>query len=161
MLAQLGIDAEASLLRAYSQAMESWFRRPGVIRPYPEVHHVLRALEGGGYRLGIVSNWSWDLRERVDHVGLTGYFEVIWGSAYAGCNKPHPGIFRQALNRLPGPQPPACRMVYVGDSYRHDVVGARNAGLDAVLVDREGNADEADCPVIDDLNGLLAVLGAS
>jgi putative hydrolase of the HAD superfamily len=126
-----------------------------VLRPYPEVVEVLAILKGQGYRLGIVSNWSWNLRNRVAQVGLDGFFEVVWASAYAGCNKPHPAIFHQALARLDlSPD----RAFYVGDSYRADVIGARNAGLDVALLDREGAAGDPDCPVIRDLWGLFDLL---
>ena len=157
LLAHLGLDGEVAST-AYATALESWFSRPGVLRPYPEVTEVLDRLCAEGYRLGIVSNWSWNLRQRVAQVGLDGYMEMIWGSAYAGCHKPHPGIFRQALELMalsPG------QALYVGDSYQHDVVGARNAGLDVVLVDRDGKAGAPDCPVAGDLRGLFDLLAAS
>jgi FMN phosphatase YigB (HAD superfamily) len=76
-------------------------------------------------------------------------------SAYAGCNKPHPGIFQQALVQL---GVPADSVLYVGDSYKHDVVGARNAGIDVVLLDRDGQVPAPDCPVIRDLCELLDLL---
>jgi len=155
LLAQLGLVTDEQAWRSYAGAMEAWFSRPGVIRPYPEVIEVLTGLKARGYRLGIISNWSWNLRERVAQVGLDGYFELIWASAYAGCNKPHPDIFRQALARMD--LLPA-RTLYVGDSYRHDVIGARNAGLDAALLDRNGTADSPDCPVIRDLWGVFDLL---
>jgi putative hydrolase of the HAD superfamily len=125
------------------------------------VTEVLDRLRAQGYRLGIVSNWSWNLRNRVVQVGLDRYFEIVWGSAYAGCHKPHPAIFRQALGQMAlSPD----RALYVGDSYQHDVVGARNAGMDAVLVDRNGAAAVAgrpDCPAIGDLRGLFDLVVAS
>ncbi|MGD2205569.1 MAG: HAD-IA family hydrolase, partial [Anaerolineae bacterium] len=124
LFAHLSVAADEAALQGYAQALESWFSRPGVIRPYPEVEEVLSTLKEQGYRLGIVSNWSWNLRDRVVQVGLDGFFEVVWASAYAGCNKPHPDIFHQALAQM---QPPAVspdRALYIGDSYRHDVVGA-------------------------------------
>jgi len=83
---------------------------------------------------------------------------MIWGSAYAGCHKPHPGIFRQALAQMALSPDQA---LYVGDSYPHDVVGARNAGLDVVLVDRNGAAGAPDCPMVSDLPGLFDLLVAS
>jgi putative hydrolase of the HAD superfamily len=155
LLAHLGLDAHREGLRAYGEAIESWFSRPGVMRPYPEVVDVLAILRQRGYRLGIVSNWSWNLRERVAQVGLAPYFEIVWASAYAGCNKPHPCIFEQALDRL---QVPASRAFCVGDSYRHDVVGARNAGVDVALLDRSGTADNPDCPVIHNLGEIFGLL---
>jgi len=155
LMAHLGLDGE-EVLTAYAAALESWFSRPGVLRPYPEVTEVLDRLVAEGYRLGIVSNWGWNLRHRVQSAGLEGYFELVWGSAYAGCNKPHPCIFEQALEQM-GLEP--ARVLYVGDSYRHDVLGARGAGMSAVLVDRSDGAAPRDCPVIADLRGVLPLLG--
>jgi putative hydrolase of the HAD superfamily len=158
LLAQLGLDRDPLTLATYSHCLESWFNRPGVIRPFPEAVDVLTQLQAAGYRLGIVSNWSWNLRQRVAQVGLETFFEVIWASAYAGCNKPHPDIFHQALARMSPPPVRPERALYVGDSYAHDVIGARNAGLDVVLLDRQGQATTADCPVIADLRDLFGLL---
>jgi HAD superfamily hydrolase (TIGR01662 family) len=155
LLAQLDVSADGDSLQAFADALESWFSRPGVMHPYPEVVAVLTALREQGYRLGIISNWSWNLRDRAAQVALNSFFELVWASAYAGCNKPHPGIFHQALAQMDLlPE----RALYVGDSYRHDVVGARNVGMDVALVDREGSADDPDCPVIRDLWGVFALL---
>jgi putative hydrolase of the HAD superfamily len=145
-------------LEAYTAAVEARFSRPDAIHAYPEVVEVLSLLQAKGYRLGIVSNWSWNLKERVAQADLDHFFEVIWASAYAGCNKPHPGIFDSALSQLSPPAAPTDRILYVGDSYRHDIIGARNAGLDAMLLDRGGTATATDCPVIRDLWGILDLL---
>ena len=156
LLTQLGLATDLETWQAYTESVETWFSRPGVMRPYPEVVEVLAALREDDYRLGIVSNWSWNLRDRVSQVGLDDHFETIWASAYAGCNKPHPGIFEQPLVQM---GVPADRALYVGDSYEHDVVGARNAGIEVALLDREGTVGEVDCPVIHDLRGVFDLLG--
>jgi HAD superfamily hydrolase (TIGR01662 family) len=148
LLTHLAGPVDEATFRAYGEALQSRFREPGVMRPYPEVIPVLETLRAQGYRLGIVSNWSWNLRERVEQVELAPYFEIVWASAYAGCNKPHPCIFQQVLDHL---QVPASRAFYVGDSYRHDVGGARNAAVDVALLDRSGTADDPHCPVIHNL----------
>ena len=54
--------------------------------------------------------------------------------------KPHPEIFEKALE-VSGCKP--SEVLHVGDSYVSDVEGARAAGIDAILVDREGTAQ---CP---------------
>jgi HAD superfamily hydrolase (TIGR01662 family) len=159
LLARLDVPGDAQLFQRYLGAIDKEFSRPSVLRPYPEVMDVLDILQSERYRLGIVSNWSWNLRSRVKQVGLDGHFEVVWGSAYAGCNKPHAGIFQQALARMAAPAVPPGRVLYVGDSYQHDVKGARNAGLDVVLLDREGVAGSPDCHTISDLRGLFDILG--
>ena len=156
LLDQLGLRVDDEVLEAYEGLIDARFSQPGVMRPFPEVENVLAALQQRGYRLGIVSNWSWNLRDRVAQVALDGFFEIVWASAYAGCNKPHPGIFFQALVQM---DLSAGRTLYVGDSYAHDVVGARSAGLDVVLLDRKGSAGEPDCPVVGDLWGLFDLLG--
>jgi putative hydrolase of the HAD superfamily len=158
LLARLGLATDPETSQAFTAAADERYGRPGAIRPYPEVVDVLAALQGRGYRLGIISNWSWNLQKRVGQATLDGYFELVWASAYAGCHKPHPGIFRQALARMdvaPG------RALYVGDSYWHDVLGARSAGVDAALLDRDGAAGDRDCPVIRDLWGVLDLIGES
>jgi putative hydrolase of the HAD superfamily len=157
-LSHLDVKGDEAVYQAYNESLVAWFSRPGVLRPYPEVVDVLAALRDLGYRLGIISNWSWNLRARVAQVGLDSFFEVVWGSAYAGYNKPHPAIFQQALAQMDlRPQ----RVLYVGDSYPHDVIGARGAGMNAVLLDREGKADDPDCPVIRDLWGVFDLLEES
>lgn len=158
LLGRLGAPIDPATRGAFASALRSWYDRPGALRPYPEVVDVLADLRKCGYRLSIVSNWSWNLRQRVAQVQLDPYFEVVWSSAYAGCNKPHPAIFRQTLAQMQPPLPPH-RALYVGDSYAADVAGARAAGLDAALLDRHGRADHPDCPVIRDLWGVLGLLG--
>jgi putative hydrolase of the HAD superfamily len=155
-LHQLGLTPDDALVESCERLVGSRFSQPGAMRTFPEVVEALAELAARGYRLGIVSNWSWNLRERVTQAGLDGHFEVVWASAYAGCNKPHPGIFFQTLVQM---DLPAGRALYVGDSYAHDVVGARSAGLDVVLLDRDGTAGVPDCPVIHDLWGLFELLG--
>jgi len=63
-------------------------------------------------------------------------------SAVVGVEKPDPRIFRLALAQA-GVPPSAA--VYVGDLYSVDVVGARRAGLDAVLLDPRGYWGPRDC----------------
>jgi len=156
LLEQLGLGVDDETVEAYEAQIDARFSQPGVMRPFPEVFDVLSALRERNYRLGIVSNWSWNLRDRVARAALDGYFETVWASAYAGCNKPHAGIFYQALVQM---DLAAGRTLYVGDSYAHDVIGARNAGLDVALLDRKGTANEPDCDVISDLWGLFDILG--
>lgn len=154
LLAHLGVYDEETLQRLM-QREEAVFAEPGVIRLYPEVQEVLARLQEEGYRLGIISNWSWNLRERCAQVGIADEFQVILASAYAGCQKPHPCIFEQALEAL---KVPAARALHVGDDYEADVVGARGVGMEAVLVDRENPAPARGAHVISNLRELFPIL---
>jgi len=157
-LHELGLEGELAFVERYSRSLQARYDRPGALRPYPEVVDVLTTLQQQSYRLGVISNWSWNLSERASQVGLAPFFEIIWASAYAGCNKPHAGIFAQALTQM---EVPADRSLHIGDSYKHDVIGARNAGIEPVLLDRDGTTVNADCAVISDLWGVLDLLDTS
>jgi HAD superfamily hydrolase (TIGR01509 family) len=100
----------------------------------PEVPRVLAELRGR-YRLGVVSNANGTVREKLRRVGLAEYFEVILDSHEEGVEKPDPRIFQLALERLGARAEEA---VHVGDYYHIDVVGARAAGVRAVLLDPGG-----------------------
>ena len=67
--------------------------------------------------------------------GIRDAFELVIDSQLVGVEKPDPRIFAIALERLG--LPPAAAL-YVGDIYEVDVVGARRAGLDVILLDPLG-----------------------
>jgi len=67
--------------------------------------------------------------------GLAGYFSAVVVSGELGAGKPDPAIFRHALREV------GCdaeHAVMVGDSLTRDVLGALDAGLRAVWVNRAG-----------------------
>jgi len=104
-------------------------------RAYPEVPGVLARLRAGGARLAVVSNWDVSLHDVLERTGLRPLVDAVVISAELGVAKPDPAIFRAALDRL-GAGPDGA--LHVGDSLEDDVAGARAAGLEAVLVARNG-----------------------
>jgi len=128
------------------------FARPETWRVFPDVEPALAELRGLGVRLAVVSNWDSRLEVLLRRLGLAERFEFILTSARAGYRKPDAGIFRVALERL-GVY--AGEAAHVGDSYEDDVVGARNAGIRPVLIDRRGG-----CPPDTGAIGSLAELAA-
>jgi len=115
---------------------------------------VLGELSARGYRLAVISNADGRMEALLDRVGLRDHFEFVLDSEVVGVEKPDPGIFLEAC-RLLGMSPGAC--VYVGDLYPVDYVGARAAGLEAVLLDPlrlyEGRARRVDA--LGELPGVL------
>jgi putative hydrolase of the HAD superfamily len=100
----------------------------------------------------VVSNWDVSLHERLAETGLAGLVDGAVASAELGAAKPDPAIFRAALERLGAT---AGEAMHVGDSMEHDVAGARAAGLDAVLVARDGAEAPDGVRVVSSLDGLL------
>jgi len=92
----------------------------------------LAALRERGLRLGIVSNGDEaQLAGWVALGGLEDAVEFVLSSEAARSCKPDAGIFHAAL-RLAGCEP--SEALFVGDTPDHDIVGARAAGLRAVLL---------------------------
>jgi putative hydrolase of the HAD superfamily len=141
-------------LEAYLEALWEVFGSPESWRLFPEVEEVLAALRERGYRLGIVSNWDSRLLLISERLGLTPYLDFLLASAATGMEKPDSRIFHLALARA-GVE--ADRALHVGDDYEADFLGARAAGLEAVLIDREGILREG-VPTLPSLRGLLEIL---
>jgi FMN phosphatase YigB (HAD superfamily) len=76
---------------------------------------------------------------------------VILDSFEEGIEKPDPRIFELALERSGGRKETT---VHVGDLYHVDVVGARAAGIEAVLIDSAGLYAAADCTRVASLTAL-------
>ena len=121
----------------------------------PDAPVLLAALRRRGFRLGVISNWSADLPEYLAARDLARYFEVIIASESAGSAKPHREIFLKGLAAMgcsPG------EAVHVGDDYWADIVGARDLGMAAILLDRDNEDPHADCPTITRLKDLEQLL---
>jgi len=126
-------------------------------RVFPETPEYLQTLRKRGYTLGVISNSLGLIEAQLERAGLAGHFEFILDSHWVGVEKPHPDIFKKALDRSGCA---ASEAVFVGDLYSTDVGGARNAGLHGVLIDWVGAYPEAESPRIASLPELDRVLAA-
>jgi putative hydrolase of the HAD superfamily len=152
MLRELGVDdPEHRIADATIETQDL----PDRWQLYPDVEPALRALEGRGLQLAIISDWSSRLPAILAEHGIAGQFQFVLASGAVGAAKPSPELYRMALERA-GVAPEAALMV--GDSYRADVLGARSVGMAGVLLDRAGGAANVDGPVIRSLVELAALL---
>jgi len=117
---------------------------------------VVAKLKRRGLRVGVVSNAEGTVARNLDDAGYKGTFETVVDSHLVGVEKPDPSIFDIALKRM---SLHADRTVYVGDLPQVDVVGARAAGIAAVLLDRHGLYADFDAPRIGSLGELPGLLG--
>jgi HAD superfamily hydrolase (TIGR01509 family) len=102
----------------------------------------LDKLRRSGLKLGVVSNSDGRVEQALEAAGLRGYFDVVIDSAVVGVEKPDPRIFHAALEAL-GVAPE--ETLYVGDLYEIDVLGARAAGIEAVLLGNPEDMTDRDC----------------
>ena len=143
---------------AYFSALYDFFAEPQAWQLYPETRQTLAALHARGYRLGVISNFDARLSGLLDGLDIGHFFDPVVASTHAGAAKPEAAIFHQALAECElQPQ----QALHIGDSYESDIVGARNAGLTPVLIERSGRQPRsADCRVVRRLDELLTVLAS-
>ena len=89
-----------------------------------------------GLKVGLISNMNQSGDELASSMGLLPHVDFSITSQEVGAEKPDPLIFERALQRA-GAQPESA--VHVGDQITSDVEGALNVGINAVLLDRDGN----------------------
>ena len=89
------------------------------------------------YKLAIVSNFAYPpgLHRILQHFNLKQFFDTIVISGEFGFRKPHPKIFEEALRKL---NVAAKKSVFVGDSLKADIYGAKRAGIKTILVQNLG-----------------------
>lgn len=127
---------------------------------YQDTFPVLRELRARGFRTAIVSNTSWGSpaflwRDEIKRIGLAEYMDALVFDRDIGWRKPARPIFEFALERLQA-RPDEC--VFVGDEPRWDIEGSRALGIEAILVDRVGNAPIGQERTVKDLSDLLPIL---
>lgn len=123
----------------------------------------LASLKQAGCYLSIVSNIDDDyLEPMVVRTGLDRVLDAWTSSEEAQSCKPDRGIFEVAMRKA---ELPAERVIFVGDSAHHDVLGAKRLGMRSVLIQEpgavapgsDGAASEEPDHTIEELSELLAI----
>jgi putative hydrolase of the HAD superfamily len=94
------------------------------IKPYPGVLKTLEILKQQGLKLAALSDFPVELK--LKYLGLEGLWDCAFSSEEIAYLKPHSKSFQilcEKLNLEPS------EILYVGDTYLYDIVGAYNAGL--------------------------------
>lgn len=128
--------------------------RPDSIVP-EDVRRTLPTLKDAGYYMAVLSNRDKPFHAVMESHELTSFFEFSLAAGEVGIYKPEPGVFEHALKRA---NLNASEVVYVGDNYFADIIGARRAGLRPVLYDPKGIFPEADCTTIKSFDKLKSVI---
>jgi putative hydrolase of the HAD superfamily len=144
-------------LAAYYEAVSA------IVQPVAgDAEAVLARLAGQGLGLGLVSNTFWAPAMHdadLARFGLLDYLPVRVYSCVFGMTKPHPSIYRHALDKL---DVAPAEAIFVGDKLKVDVAGPQRLGMRAVLVSSPFRVEtdpeitpDACIQTIDELPGLL------
>lgn len=131
--------------------------KPDSIVP-EDVRRTLPQLKEAGYILAVISNRDKPFQDLLEDHGISQFFDFSLAAGEVKVWKPEPGIFEQGLQRV---KLPASEVIYVGDNYYADVVGARSAGLQPILYDPLGIFPDPDCTTIKSFDELSAVVKAA
>ena len=103
------------------------------------------------YAIAVISNSDGGIRTVLRRCGIADCFQSITDSGNVGHEKPHPAIFAAALGEM---KAEPADSLYVGDVFSIDYVGARKAGMHAVVLDLVGAYRGRDFPRVESLAGL-------
>ncbi len=107
------------------------------------------------YRLAILTNGSpISQRRKLESTGILNMFELSVVSGEVGIDKPDSRIFGVMCEKL-NVNPEDC--LYIGDNYANDILGARNAGWNAIYLNRLHLASD-ETQMIDSLEKLKKIL---
>jgi putative hydrolase of the HAD superfamily len=106
---------------------------------------------GQNFRIAVISNADGGIGRVLSRCGIADCFESVTDSGIVGVEKPHPKIFAAALEAM---QVRPDESLYVGDVYSVDYVGARNAGMQAVLFDVAGAYRDRKLPRVESMEQL-------
>ncbi len=126
--------------------------------PLPGIAEALRELRALGLKLVVVSNADGTVERGLTRAGLHALLDEIVDSHLVGFEKPDPRIFAHALARS-GAR--AETTLHVGDLYAADVVGARAAGVHALLLDPHDDWPPVDCARLPDVPALARAIRAA
>jgi putative hydrolase of the HAD superfamily len=149
--------SDEALVLAANEAYSK--ERTVVCELYEDTREVIERLRRR-YRLAIITNGGTDQQSgRLRAAGMEGYFELLVASN-GSIGKPEVAIFHDALQQM---QLDPTSVWHVGDRLDADVLGANNAGLTSVWLNRRGATRRAQDPAphheIETLSMLATLLG--
>jgi putative hydrolase of the HAD superfamily len=123
---------------------------------YPDCVRAIESLKRNKILVGVITNADSRAVQMVKDSPVGKMVDWVTTSEEAQSEKPDPGIFRLALKKS---DLQAKDAVFVGDQYVNDVMGAKSAGLKAILIDRwDALEDDPDFTRIKSMDDLLSCL---
>jgi putative hydrolase of the HAD superfamily len=111
------------------------------------------------YKLGIVSNFYGNIEKVCEDIGIAKYLNVMIDSEVVGIEKPHPGIFSIALEKL-GVKPEDTFVI--GDSYERDIVPTKILGCKTIWLKKKSFKESDDTKsadyIVNNLDDILRYL---
>jgi len=131
LLEEIGLPVTQDMIDEFLEAVYAPSRE--IMYTRPETGNFLNELKKAGFRLGIISNTIYpsSLHETdLKRFGFADYFDFGLYSSECEHRKPHQSIFEAGIKKVGAPPE---SIIYIGDRYDTDVLGAQAAGMRAIL----------------------------
>ncbi len=105
---------------------------------FPGLRELLDSLLERGYPLGVLSDFP--VERKLEYLGLARYWKCALSAEESGYLKPNPEPFRRLADCLGLPPE---QILYVGNSYSYDVLGAKKVGMPVAHLSARPEPDTA------------------
>ncbi|MGL1894541.1 MAG: HAD family hydrolase [Spirochaetaceae bacterium] len=130
---RLGKPTDEILRKIESDIYIEWTESLKKVKPYDNVRDVIEVIHSRGYKTACLSDFP--ILEKLTYFNLHDLFE---NRAYTcedcGHLKPHPNAYKYVVEKV-GVKPE--EILYVGNSYAYDIVGAKKAGMYAAHISKK------------------------
>ncbi|MEK7583707.1 MAG: HAD-IA family hydrolase [Patescibacteria group bacterium] len=139
MLQSLGYYNHKKVAQISLEISKKFYSDPQCHRPYHDAIAILKLLRQKGIPMALASNGYHTTRRIIRAYSLERYFRYIFLSEETGISKPDPKAFITCAKFL---GVATKKVLVVGDSYTCDILGAKNAGCGAAIIDRANRKDK-------------------
>ena len=147
ILAKNGISNESLLAKLYETYTSI---KKTLTKPYKDVIPSIKFLKPH-FKIGIISNGNCYPKD----LGIENLIDFsIYSQKLSGIKKPNPTIFQIASEKINcSPK----QILHIGDSYENDYIGARNSGLQSILIDRKNSFPKSKYSTTNLINSLFEI----
>ncbi len=133
MLERVGIYDESLALQ---MSQTYYVERHAALELFPEAWEALETLQKS-YSMGLITNGPTDIqRQEIQTLNIGPFFDHIFIEGEMGMGKPNPEVLALA-HKAAGVEP--AEILFVGNSYKHDMVPAMEAGWRTAWIRRDSD----------------------
>lgn len=126
-----------------SQFYAAWERSFLSIKPFAHLRETLLQAKEQGVLIVVLSDFP--IARKLETLGIEDLVDMAFSSEESGYLKPHPSAFALILDALACP---GSEVLYVGDSYSKDCVGAKGVGMHTALIGKRESGRYPDADMI-------------
>lgn len=119
----MGVSETKARVIIEKKLYEDWENRFRIIKPLKGLHEGVLGLRSSGYKIGVLSDFP--VQNKLKFLGLEDW-DCSFTSEITGYLKPHPEPFLELAKRL---ELEPSEILYVGNSYEKDILGAAAVGM--------------------------------